>query len=152
MPNIPMEKMYTFFGNTSEDVEHHLFRFKCTCDIFNLVEDNVTCLLFLQTLRGDALEWYCSFLHETVTSWDVLETLFDEKFSHPPSTIWMQDNRDFILSYIPYEDISRKKFENKIKEPPPNEQEVFIQHIHVESFATDDENPQEHWKQEELVE
>jgi hypothetical protein len=53
MPDIPIEKFSTFFGNTSEDAEQHLFRFKCTCDIFNLTEDNVTCRLFLQTLvRG----------------------------------------------------------------------------------------------------
>jgi hypothetical protein len=37
------------------------------------------------------------------------------------------------------------KFENEIKEPPPNAQEDF-------SLATDDENPQEHWQQEQLVE
>jgi hypothetical protein len=145
MPNIPMEKFSTFFGNTSEDAEQHLFRFKCTCDVFNLTEDNVTCRLFLQTLLGNALEWFHSLLPGTITSWDVLETLFAENFSHPPSPIWTQDNEYFILSYTPYEDLSSNKFENEIEEPPPNAQEDF-------SLATDDENPQEHWQQEELVE
>jgi hypothetical protein len=108
MPDIPIENFSTFFGNTSEDAEKHLFKFKSTCDVFNLTEDNVTCRLFLQTLRGDALEWYYSLLPWTITSWDVLETSFAEKFiprmhsyalsnffnvvSHPPSPIWTQDN------------------------------------------------------------
>jgi hypothetical protein len=98
--------------------------------------------------------------------------------SHPPSPIWTQDNEvndleensnqileDFSnqvilleensnfkarssLSYTPYE---VEKFEND-EEPPPNAQEDFNQHDHVENVATDDEKPQEHWQQEELVE
>jgi hypothetical protein len=98
--------------------------------------------------------------------------------SHPPSPIWMQDNEvtnfeeesnqildefsksshivededensnlqeeNFSLLYTPYEDISSNKFDNEIKEPPPNAQEDFI-------LAIDDENPQEHLQQEELV-
>ena len=36
MPNIPMEKISTFFGNTLEDAEQHLFRFQCACEIFNI--------------------------------------------------------------------------------------------------------------------
>jgi hypothetical protein len=43
MPDIPIEKISTFFGNTSEDAEQHLFNFKSTCDVFNISEDNVTC-------------------------------------------------------------------------------------------------------------
>jgi hypothetical protein len=78
MPNISMEKFSTFFGNTLEDAKKHLFRFQCACEIFNLAKDNVTCRLFLQTLRGNALEWYSSLLPGTITSWDVLETLFNE--------------------------------------------------------------------------
>jgi hypothetical protein len=51
---------------------------------------------------------------------------------------------NFSLLYTPYEDLSSNKFENEIKEPPPNAQEYF-------SLAIDDENPQEHLQQEELV-
>jgi hypothetical protein len=91
MPDIPIEKFSTFFGNTSEDAEKHLFRFKSTCDVFNLIEDNVTCRLFLQTLCGDALEWYNSLLPGTITSWDVLETSFAENFF--PPTLSHMDTR-----------------------------------------------------------
>jgi hypothetical protein len=129
-----------------------LFRFKSTCDVFNLTEDNVTCRLFAQTLHGNAREWFYSLFPGTITSWDVLETSFAEKFSHPPSPIWTQDNEYFILSYTPYEDLSSNKFENEIEEPPPNAQEDFSQHAHVENVATNDEKSQEHWQQEELVE
>jgi hypothetical protein len=99
----------TFFGDASEDAEKHLFNFKSTCHDFNLTEDNVTCRLFLQTLRGNALEWYSSLIPNSITSWDVLEDSFAEKFipkvhsyvfvdalnvvAHPPSPIWKQDNK-----------------------------------------------------------
>jgi hypothetical protein len=62
MPDIPIERFSTFFGNTSEDVYQHLFRFKITCDFFNFTEDNVTCQLFSQTLHGNAHEWFYSLL------------------------------------------------------------------------------------------
>ena len=71
-----MEKFSTFFGNTSKDVEQHLFRFQCACQIFNLTKDNVTCRLFLQTLHGNALEWYSSLPPGTITNWDMLRYLF----------------------------------------------------------------------------
>jgi hypothetical protein len=109
MPNIPIEIFSTFFGDASEDVEQHLINFKGTCYDFNLTEDNVTCRLFLQTLREDALEWYSSLMPNSITSWDVLEASFAEKFipkvhsyvfsdvlnvvSHPSSPIWKQDNK-----------------------------------------------------------
>ena len=84
MPNISMEKISTFFGNDLEDADKHLFRFQCACEIFNLTKDNVTCILFLQTLCGNSLEWYSSLLPGTITSWDILEYLFVEIFSHAP--------------------------------------------------------------------
>jgi hypothetical protein len=56
MPNIPIEIFSTFFGDVLKDVEKHLINFKGTCYDFNLTEYNVTCILFLQTLREDALE------------------------------------------------------------------------------------------------
>jgi hypothetical protein len=54
--------------------------------------------------------------------------------------------QDLSFSYTPYEDISSSKFESEIEEPPPNAQENFSQHFHVKNVATNDENPQEHWK------
>jgi hypothetical protein len=76
--DIPIEKFSTFFENTSQDAKKHLFRFNNTCDVFNITEDNVTCRLVLQTLRGDALEWHCSLLPMTITNSDVLYYLFAE--------------------------------------------------------------------------
>jgi hypothetical protein len=67
--------------------------------------------------------------------------------------------QDLSFSYTPYEDISSSKFENEIEESPPNAQQDFSQHAHVENVSMglqwshlDDENSQEHWQQEELVE
>jgi hypothetical protein len=100
-----------------------LFKFKITCDVFNISEDNVTCRLFAQTLHGNACEWFFSLLPGTITSWDVLETSFAEKFiprmhpyalssvfnvvSHPPSPIWTQDNEVSDL-----EEKSNQRLEN----------------------------------------
>jgi hypothetical protein len=108
MPNIPIEIFSTFFGDASEDAEQHLINFKGTCYDFNLTEDNVTCILFLQTLREDSLEWYISVMPNSITSSNVLEASFAEKFipkvhsyvfvdvlnvaSHPSSPIWKRDN------------------------------------------------------------
>jgi hypothetical protein len=50
MLDISIEFFSTFFGDASEDAEKHLFNFKSTCHDFNLTKDNVTCILFLQTL------------------------------------------------------------------------------------------------------
>jgi hypothetical protein len=144
--------------------------------------------------EGILLNGIVSLIPNSITSWDVLEDSFAEKFipkvhsyvfvdvlnvvSHPPSPIWKQDNEvtnfeeesnqildeisksshvvededensklqeeNFSLLYTPYEDISSNKFENEIKEPPPNTREDFI-------LATEDENLQEHLQQEELV-
>jgi hypothetical protein len=52
---------------------------------------------------------------------------------------------NFSLLYTPYEDISSNKFENEIEEYSPNAWEYFI-------LTIEDENPQEHWLQEESVE
>jgi hypothetical protein len=43
MPNISIEMFPIFFGNTLEDGEQHFFKFKSTCDVFNISEDNITC-------------------------------------------------------------------------------------------------------------
>ena len=80
MPNIPIEIYYRFFGDPSEDAEKHLINLKGTCYDFNLTKDNVACRLFLQTLREDSLEWYSSLMTNSITSWDVLEDSFAEKF------------------------------------------------------------------------
>ena len=76
MSNIPIEIFSAFFGDASEDAEKHLINFKGTCYDFNLTGDNVTCILFLQTLQEDVLEWYSSLIPNSITSWDVLEDLF----------------------------------------------------------------------------
>jgi hypothetical protein len=41
IPNISMEKFPMFFVNTSEDGEKHLVKFEYSCDIYNVVEDDV---------------------------------------------------------------------------------------------------------------
>jgi hypothetical protein len=132
-----------------EDAEKHLFRFQCACEIFNLTKDNVTCRLFLQTLCGNALEWYSSLLPGTITSWEILEDLFVERFSHPPSPTWIQKDemndseeeyhetlQDFSESNLvaenegmnskdqeKYISLSYTPYEEEIKESPPNMQE-----------------------------
>ena len=56
-----------------------------------------------------------------------------------------EKEENFNLLYLPYEDISNKKFENEIEEPPPNTQEDS-------SLVIDDETSQEKLQREELME
>jgi hypothetical protein len=62
LPNISMDKFPMFFRNTSEDAEKHLVKFDNVCDIYNVVEDDVACRLFILTLKGNASEWFYSLL------------------------------------------------------------------------------------------
>jgi hypothetical protein len=80
MLDISIEIFSTFFRDSLEDAKQHLFNFKSTCHAFNLTEDNVTCRLFLQSLRGNALQWYNSLIPNSITSLDVLEDSFEKKF------------------------------------------------------------------------
>ena len=57
----------------------------------------------------------------------------------------MEKEENFSILYIPYEDISNKKFENEIEEPPPNTQEYV-------SLVINDETSQDNLQQEELME
>ena len=55
MLDIYVEKIPRFFGNTSEDVKKHLFKFNNACDVFNLSEDNTTMSIICKKST-----WECS--------------------------------------------------------------------------------------------
>jgi len=117
MRDIYIEKFSTF-GNILEDAEQHLFKFKCTCEIFDIYEDNFICILFAQTLCGNALEWFFSLLLGTITSWDVLETLFTKEFipyvvAHPPFPTWTQKD-EMNDSKEEYHEILQEFFESNL--------------------------------------
>jgi hypothetical protein len=75
-----MDKFTIFFRNTSEDAEKHLIKFDSACEIFNVAENDVACFLLILTLKENASEWFYSLLPITITSCDVLENLFVEKY------------------------------------------------------------------------
>ena len=56
-----------------------------------------------------------------------------------------EKEENFNLLYLPYEDISNKKFENEIEEPAPNTQENSI-------LVIDYETSKKKLQQEELME
>jgi hypothetical protein len=72
LPNISMDKLSMFIGNTSKDVEKHLVNFDSACDIYNVVEDDVAFSLLILTIKGNSSECFYSLLLRTITSWDVL--------------------------------------------------------------------------------
>jgi hypothetical protein len=47
-----------FFKNTSEDAKKHLIKFDSACDIYNVVENDVVCQLFILTLKENSSEWF----------------------------------------------------------------------------------------------
>lgn len=69
-----------FFGNALEDAEKHLIKFDSVCEICNMDENDVACCLFILTLKENASEWFYSLLPGTITSWNLLENLFVEKY------------------------------------------------------------------------
>jgi hypothetical protein len=75
-----MKKFPVFFENTSEDENKHLGKFDSACDFYNVVEYDVACQFLILTLRGNSSEQFYSLVPETMTSWDVLENLFVEKY------------------------------------------------------------------------
>jgi hypothetical protein len=80
LPNISMDKFPMFFGNTSKYEEKHLVKFDCASEIYNVVDNGIACQLFILTLKEDASEWYYLLLPGTITSWNVLEKRFVEKY------------------------------------------------------------------------
>jgi hypothetical protein len=80
LPYISMDKFSMFFGNTSEDAKKHLVKFDSACDIHNVAENDVACRLFILTLTENASECFYSLMLRSITSWDVLENLFVDKY------------------------------------------------------------------------
>ena len=68
----------TFDGEGNTSAVDHIYNFFYKCLRHNIIDPNVTCRLFLQTLCGNVIEWYSSSPPGIITSWDVLETLFIE--------------------------------------------------------------------------
>jgi hypothetical protein len=57
-----------------------LIKSENACEIFNVAENDVACCILILTLKEDATEWFYLLLPRTITSWDVLENLFVEKY------------------------------------------------------------------------
>jgi hypothetical protein len=54
LQDIAMDKFPIFFGNASEDGEKLLIKFESVCEIYNVVENDVACHLFiLNTVKED---------------------------------------------------------------------------------------------------
>jgi hypothetical protein len=72
-----------FSGDGTIDAKRHVDLFLDVCD-FHLVEyDDVMVRLFLQTLSGQAYEWYTTFPTRSIGSFDDLESMFLTMFSPP---------------------------------------------------------------------
>jgi hypothetical protein len=57
-----------------------LIKFYSACEIFNVAQNDVACRLFISTLKEYVSEWFYSLLPGTITSWDVLENSFVERY------------------------------------------------------------------------
>jgi hypothetical protein len=72
-----------FSGDATIDAKRHVDLFLDVCH-FHLVEyDDVMVRLFLQTLSGQAYEWYTTFPTISIGSFDDLENMFLTMFSPP---------------------------------------------------------------------
>jgi hypothetical protein len=72
-----------FSGDGAIDPKRHMDLFLDMCD-FHLIEyDDVMVRLFLQTLTGQAYEWYTSLPTRSIGSFDDLETMFLNMYAPP---------------------------------------------------------------------
>jgi hypothetical protein len=53
-----------------------LVKFDTACDIYNVVEYDVSCQVFILTLKGNTSEWFYPWIPRTIISWDVIKKLF----------------------------------------------------------------------------
>jgi hypothetical protein len=73
----------TFSRDGTIDAKRHIDLFLDVCD-FHLVEhDDIMVRLFLQTLSGQAYEWYTTFPTRSIRSFDDFEAMFLSMFSPP---------------------------------------------------------------------
>jgi hypothetical protein len=111
LPILPKGTLKEFSGDGTIDAKRHVDLFLDVCD-FHLVEhDDVMVRLFLQTLSGQAYEWYTTLPTRSIGSFDDLESMFLTMFSPPVAyhtlltnftQIWLKKNeriRDFNLRF-----------------------------------------------------
>jgi hypothetical protein len=82
----------TFPGDGSVDPKKHMEKFLSICEIHLVEHDDVMVRLFLQTLIGQAYEWYMSLPANSISSFDDLEAMFLTMYAPPVAyhTLLMQ--------------------------------------------------------------
>jgi hypothetical protein len=83
LPTLPQGVLPVFSGDGSIDPKRHLDQFLVVCDIHLIEHDDVMVRVFLQTLTGQAYEWYLSLPAQSISSFDDLENMFLTMYAPP---------------------------------------------------------------------
>ena len=79
---LPVGILPIFNGNSVMFPEKHLDQFINICEIHSIIEDDVMVRVFLQTLVGQAYEWYLGLPHHSISSFDDMQYAFLFYYSH----------------------------------------------------------------------
>jgi len=83
-PNVlPKGTLKEFYGDETIDAKRHLNLFLDVCDFHHVEYEDVMVRLFLQTLSGQAYEWYTALPTRSIISFNDLESMFLTMFSPP---------------------------------------------------------------------
>ena len=80
MKVIPLHRIPTFHGLTTEDPDAFLFEFDVLCRGYDYTIDPHKLKLFPSTLKGTALCWFMGLGGGTINSWDQMKNTFLTKY------------------------------------------------------------------------
>jgi hypothetical protein len=92
LSTLPQGVLPIFSGDGSTDLKRHLDQFLVVCDIHLIEHDDVMVRVFLQTLTGQAYEWYLSLPAQSISSFDDLEHMFLTMYAPQLHTIHFLHN------------------------------------------------------------
>jgi hypothetical protein len=97
LPTLSQGTLPVFLGDGAVDPKRHMNLFLDMCD-FHLIEyDDVMVISFIQTLIGQAYEWYTSLPTRSIRSFDDLETMFLNMYAPSWHTILFSRS---LLKYV----------------------------------------------------
>jgi hypothetical protein len=83
LPTLPQGALPIFSGDGRVDPKRHLDLFLDMCDFHLIQHDDVMVRLFLQTLTGQAYEWYTSLPIRSISDFDDIEKSFFTMYAPP---------------------------------------------------------------------
>ena len=102
-PNDVRNKLPKFSGNHLVLASHHVQMFSDLMGNYEISHEDSHMKLFVQTLEGDARDWFSFLPACSISSWDELYSAFMEKFGERVS---ISDSYDMFLKiHVKYDEL-----------------------------------------------